>query len=93
MVIALPLPIACPESLTAPVAPAPGPNPRPNAPEAVWPEAVALQEPEGTNAKQELAPEVPVGPEAVNCAEPLCLEVVVELELEEQLPVLPLTPD
>jgi hypothetical protein len=39
------------------------------------------------------APGFPGGPEAVNCAEPLGLEVVVALELLAQLPDLPVTPD
>jgi hypothetical protein len=39
------------------------------------------------------APGVPGGPEAVNTAEPLGLEVVVALELLAQPPELPVTPD
>jgi hypothetical protein len=58
------------------------------APDVVWPEAVLLQEP---LVMQPEASEPPGGPEAVNCPEPLDLEVVVALELEEQLPELPLT--
>jgi len=44
-------------------------------------------------AKHWLPSESPGGPEARNCVEPLGPEVVVELELEEQLPKLPLTLD
>jgi hypothetical protein len=65
-----------------------------DAPATVWLEAVALQE-EEEEVLQKLAVSAGlpvVGPEAVNCIEPLDLEVVVALELEEQLPELPLTP-
>jgi hypothetical protein len=87
----VPLPITCPGSrnpvrvieLTGLV------NLMDNAPEAVWPEVVELQE---VSSKQASHPKPPLGPEAVNCAEPLDPEVVVELELEEQPPELPLTP-
>jgi hypothetical protein len=51
---------------------------------------VALQE---VAVKQLLSLEPPMGPEAPIFAEPLGPEVVVALELEEQLPELPLTPD
>ena len=54
---------------------------------------VALQE---VAEKQLLSLEPPMGPEAPIFAEPLGREVVVVvvvLELEEQLPELPLTPD
>lgn len=61
-----------------------------SAPEAVWSEVVALQE---VAVKQLLSLEPPMGPEAPIFAEPLGPEVVVALELEEQLPELPLTPD
>jgi hypothetical protein len=63
--------------------------PRPSAPDVVWPEAVALQE----LPMQAEAPGFPGGPEAVNCAEPLGLEVVIAVELLAQLPELPVTPD
>ena len=59
-----------------------------SAPEAVWSEVVALQE---VAVKQLLSLEPPMGPEAPIFAEPLGPEVA--LELEEQLPELPLTPD
>lgn len=71
---------------------APGLNLRPPAPEAVWPEEVALQ-PDEVLEKQALRADFPGGPEAVNCVEPLGPEVLVLLELEEQLPELPVTPD
>jgi hypothetical protein len=61
-----------------------------SAPEAVWPDAVELQE---VLVKQRPTPGVRGGPEAAIFAEPLGPEVVVALELEEQLPELPLTPD
>jgi hypothetical protein len=60
-----------------------------SAPEAVWPEAVELQE---VLVKQRSTPGVPVGPEAAICAEPLGPEVVVALELLAQLPELPFAP-
>lgn len=61
-----------------------------SAPEAVWSEVVAVQV---VAVKQLLSLEPPMGPEAPIFAEPLGPEVVVALELEEQLPGLPLTPD
>jgi hypothetical protein len=61
-----------------------------SAPEAVWPEAVELQE---VLVKQRPTPGVPAGPETPIFAEPLGPEVVVALELLAQLPELPFTPD
>jgi hypothetical protein len=62
-----------------------------DAAEAVWSEVVPLQW--AVVVKHMLSPEPPVGPEAVICVEPLGPEAVVALELEEQLPEAPLTPD
>jgi hypothetical protein len=60
----------------------------PAAPIAVWPEALPLQ---GVALAHGIIV-VKGGPEVADSAEPLGPEVVVELELEEQLPELPLTP-
>jgi len=62
---------------------------RPSTPEAVWLEAVALQD---VSVRQIPNLATPGDPQAANCTEPWGPEVV-ELELEEQLPELPLTPD
>ena len=86
-------PLACPGDLVKPpeIEVISEPCPRASAPEAVWLEAEALHEPTAKQPWRE--PKAVGGPEAVNCAEPLGPEVVVELELEEQPPEPPLTPD
>ena len=63
---------------------------RPAAPEAVWLEAVGQDA--DVPVTQMVIAGAPCDPEAINCAEPWGPEVVVELELEEQPPELPLTP-